>query len=51
MPDLVAIPMLNLQLSCAEQTKLTFSLLSKFFKPVAATAIMLRLMENSKDII
>ena len=50
-PDLVATPMLDLQLGYPEETKLTFSGPSKVLTPANITADLLRLMAKPKDMI
>jgi 3-oxoacyl-[acyl-carrier protein] reductase len=50
-PDLVATPMLDLQLDYPEETKLTFSGPRKVLQPEDVTRILLKLMENPKPLV
>ncbi len=50
-PDLVATPMLDLQLNYPEEAKLTFSGPAKVLQPADITKALLRLMEKPKDLI
>jgi 3-oxoacyl-[acyl-carrier protein] reductase len=50
-PDLVATPMLDLQLNYPDEAKLSFSGPSKVLKPADITAALIRLMEKPKDMI
>jgi len=50
-PDLVATPMLDLQLEYPEETKLTFSGPKKVLQPEDVTRVLLKLMEKPKPLV
>lgn len=50
-PDLVATPMLDLQLEYPEETKLTFSGPKKVLQPEDITRVLLKLMERPKPLV